>query len=162
MFKIISKKRYEALKKAPEDLKESFDEHYNAEVERRTIAEAEVKRYREVGRLAEIRKVRAEQLTAELDKYKALYADELQKRLDLAEKVARIEEHSTGIETRLAQTEKDLASLRESIPEKNKEAQRVAAGKILRALHCGIPQDDGTLNRDLDTITAFVREEFGY
>lgn len=162
MFKIISKKRYEALKKAPENLKELFDMHYNAEVERRTIAESEVERLREAGRIAGHRKERIEQLTAGLDKYKARYVDELNKRLDLAEKVAKIEEQSIGVVTRLEQTEKDLVKLRESIPERNKEAQRVAANKILHALHCGIPQDDGTFSRDLDTVTAFIREEFGY
>jgi hypothetical protein len=69
-------------------MQDCFDNIYNDLLTKHTKLRDECA---EATKTSLFRKERIEQLTAELDKYKARYADELNKRLDLAEKVAKIE-----------------------------------------------------------------------
>lgn len=89
MFKIISKKKYEKLKGAAARMQERFDAAYDAEHKKRMDAEARACSAEE---MCKIMKVSSRKDAAALDKYKTLYADELNKRLELAEKVRELEE----------------------------------------------------------------------
>lgn len=166
MFKILSKHRYEELKSAPADMKERFDRYYNAAAEKIQLLEAEVKKLNEenseMAERACWRDLEHDRLVKECDKHKSLYADELYKRVKLAEKVRDLEEHIAKVENLLHKAEADFRELQNSLPQKSKEVQRRTVGRILHILHTGVPQYDGTLNKDREVLIDFIAKEFNY
>lgn len=109
MIKIMSLKRYKRLKEVADgnrsiwrDLFKDTDERLKAEQEenRRLVVWLE-KQCDAMRTLRKLNKeVRAERdaLATELEKYKVLFADELQKRLSLSEKVQALEKTAAGPE----------------------------------------------------------------
>jgi hypothetical protein len=109
MIKIMSLKRYKCLKEAADgnwsiwrDLFKDTDERLKAEQEANKRLECELENQHAMARsLGTIhQKVRNERdaLATELEKYKVLFADELQKRLSLSEKVRALEKAAAGSE----------------------------------------------------------------
>lgn len=107
MFKILSTKKYKALKSYAERVKENFRDVFDAADEKikrleeenarlSTQVEEQIAATRIVQEGWSASGAQNKKLTAEVDKYKRLYADELQKRLSLAEKVKELEKLTGG------------------------------------------------------------------
>lgn len=154
MFKIMSLKSYKRLKDAEVRIRKHCEENLEAADKRCESVQQEntrlslwLEKYRDEARdFGEIhQKVRAErdELAKELENYKGKYADDLQKRLALAEKVDALEKNA-----------EDLDIVRASIPGKLNEERIYILRKIIRMLTQGIPQDDGTLCKSKEAVVA--------
>ncbi len=100
MFKIISRKSYKELTRTAEEIKAQVNETFKTVFDE---ADAKIKRLESEKKEADSALEAAmyvrrglesanKKLFNEVDKYKNLYADELNKRLELAEKVRELEE----------------------------------------------------------------------
>ena len=109
MIKIMSLKRYECLKEVADgnrsiwrDLFQDVDNRLKEEQETNRRLEREMADQHSVAHSLSVihQKVRDERdaLATELEKYKVLFADELQKRLSLSEKVRALEKAAAGPE----------------------------------------------------------------
>ena len=159
MFKIMSLKSYRRLKdaearmrKSCEEILEKADKRYESVQQENTRLSGWLEKQRDFARDLgkKHQKVRAERdaLATELEKYKMLFADELQKRLALSEKVQELEK-----------TAEEIDIVRASIPGKLNGERIYILRKIIQMLTRGIPQDDGTLCKSKDAVvTALVAD----
>ena len=96
MFKIISKRKYEAMKDHSEEWRKTIEELHRKRSDELSSREAHCLKIEDTLKKAEeyIGILRAERDEYEKGyvEYKTLYLDELQKRLDLADKVRWIEQ----------------------------------------------------------------------
>lgn len=159
MFKIISKRKYEALVKYKEESHKGFEELYNKALADVSKAEADAKAAMGYCKLL---KRENKELSDAIDKHKTLYADELQKRLDLAAKVRDVETHNEELQEKLFRTEKDLSEVKASISAKERAVQVTTAGNIIRMLELGVVEDGfaGTFCKDVDVIIKHIRKRF--
>lgn len=104
--------------------------------------------------------VQKAQYAAEAAKYKNLFADEVGKRLRLAEKVSSLEQHISDLEFNLRTTEAELEKTKASTPNEVRAAKAEVIGKVLRMLRFGIPMGDGTLSKDPRDIISTLEKDF--
>jgi hypothetical protein len=120
MFKILTLKRYKHLKSAEErmrdrckDILELSDKRISELAEEKEMWKTQAEKTRE--HISALRKtyreteVQKAQYAAEAAKYKELYADELQKRLALAETVQHLEQTAESAEATTEEGEKENA-----------------------------------------------------
>ena len=166
MFKIISKKRYESLKSAPERMQKRFDEVFNQAKEEINLSEARYneldERFQTVQKCFSKSESHRQALAADCDKYKGLYADELYKRVLLAEKVRELEEHIEKLENSIHDSAKQLSEVRQSIPFKIKQVKRFVLQQFTQHLKCGVPQETGIITcKDVDETFEVMKKELG-
>lgn len=166
MFKIISKRKYEALKNGAEKWRKDIEELFDNRSKEIDAREAWCRQIEDdlndlQGILNVVHK-KSDENKRNCDKYKTLYADELQKRLDLAAKVRDVETHNEELQEKLFRTEKDLSEVKASISAKERAVQVTTAGNIIRMLELGVVEDAfaGTFCKDVDVIIKHIRKRF--
>lgn len=166
MFKVISKKQYESLKSAPEKMQKRFDELFGEATKKIECLEARNKQILNANEKIQScysdSESRRRALAADCDKYKALYADELYKRVLLAEKVRELEEHTEKLENSIHDYAKQISEVRQSIPLKIKQVKRFVLQQFTQHLKCGVPQETGIITcKDVDETFEVMKKELG-
>lgn len=150
MFKILTLKRYKHLKSAEEK------EMWKTQAEK---TQAHISDLRKTYRETEVQKAQYE---AEAAKYKELYADELQKRLALAEHVDGIEQRVKDTEFNLNTTEAELKRTKASIPKEVRTAKVKTLQSVRAMLRFGVPKEGGTISYDLQDIIAALENDIAH
>ena len=171
MFKILSLKKYRYLKNAKENIREKCEEllelagkrcqelqddkeHLETE---RDNARAALCEYRTV-----LHDTREELCIADAErtKCKSLFADEVHKRLCLAEKVSSLEQTIKDLEFNLRTTEAELEKTKGQLPRLLMAERADMVRCVLTLLRRGVPQPDGTQSKDPGVLKERLEEDY--
>ena len=157
MFKILSLKKYKYFKNAEENMREKCEELLELAGQRCQELRDD-KEHLET----ELRDTREELCTAytETTKYKNLFADEVGKRLHLAEKVSSLEQTIKDLEFNLRTTEAELEKTKDQLPRLLMAERADIVRCVLTLLRQGIPQPNGTLSKDPGVLKERLEEDY--
>lgn len=168
MFRIISNKTYKKLTRTAEEIKAQVNETFKTIFDE---SDAKIKRLEKDNKESEdalevamynqrALKSLNKELGADVDKYKTLYADELNKRLELAERVRGMEDDFRDVSADLSKAISDYKELEALIPKQIQDVRSYTARSFLRALRQGVPRLDGRMSREPDDIIAFMEHRY--